>query len=171
MNAPDARRTDDLVETWALEPLDETDQALLTSLRSCLQVADPVPPGLLDRLRFAITLDALHAEIATLTRLDPVSSGTRGVTEEAQTITFSAESLTTMVTLTPQGDCVRIDGWAAPAAVIRVEVLLTDGSRETYTDENGRFVFDEVPVGLARFALHPTRGDGFATVISPTIEL
>lgn len=76
-----------------------------------------------------------------------------------------------MVTLTPQGEGVRIDGWAAPGAGIRVEVLRTDGSQETYADADGRFVFDEVPVGLAKFALHPPRGDSFATVISPTIEL
>ena len=42
---------------------------------------------------------------------------------------------------------VRIDGWAAPGRGIRVEVLLADGPRETYADDDGRFVFEDVPSG------------------------
>lgn len=171
MNASDADRKSELVDTLAAEPLDQSDLKLLASLRACLEAADPVPRGLVERLQFEITLDALHAEVATLTRLDPATSGARGVTEEAQTITFTSDSLTTMVTLTPQGEGVRVDGWAAPGAGIRVEVLLSDGSRETHADADGRFVFDEVPSGLAKFALYLRDGDTIATVISPTIEL
>ncbi len=170
MTASDAARESEL-ERLAAAPLDQTDLDLLASLQACLTAADPVPPGLVERLQFEITLDALHAEVAKLTRLDLTTSGARSTTEEAQTITFTSDSLTTMVTLTPQGEGVRIDGWAAPGAGIRVEVLLADGSRETHADADGRFVFDEVPSGLAKFALHPARGDSTATVVSPTIQL
>lgn len=38
---------------------------------------------------------------------------------------------------------------------------------EARSDEDGRFVLESVPKGLARFALHP----GGRTVLSPTIEL
>lgn len=154
------------------QPLDQTDLALLATLRAAYAVADPVPSGLVERLQFEITLDALHAELATLVQLDLSTAGARGSTEEARTITFTSDSLTTMVTLTPLGaDTLRVDGWAAPGSGIRIEIFLTDGTRETTADGDGRFVFDEVPTGLAKFALHVPRGAEFATVLSPMIEL
>ena len=76
------------------------------------------------------------------------------------------------MTLTPVGDdMVRIDGWAAPGAGVRVEVLLADGPRTTYADDDGRFVFEAVPRGLAKFALYVPHERGVSTVLSPAIEL
>jgi hypothetical protein len=155
------------------EPLDSTDAALLNSVRAYFDEHDPVPDGLVERIQFELTLDALQAEVATLTRMDVASAGVRSAqTEAVRTITFTSESLTTMVTLTAQPDgTVRVDGWASPGAGIRVEVLLSDGPRETYADDDGRFVFDALPSGLAKFALHVPRDADVATVLSPTIEL
>ena len=160
-----------LEEQLAAEPLTNEDLALLNSLRAYYDEHDPVPDGLVERIQFELTLDALNAEVATLTQLDLAGAGTRGAaTESVRTITFTSESMTTMVTITPDGEgSVRIDGWAAPGAGIRVEILLTDGTRETYADDDGRFVFEQVPTGLAKFALHPA--DGSTTVVSPTMEL
>ena len=173
MNTSEDRQTE-LEERLAAEKLGPSDFAILNSVRAFYDEADPVPDGLVERIQFEITLDALHAEVATLTQLDLTSSGARGTaTEAVRTITFTSDSLTTMVTLTPQQEStVRIDGWAAPGGGIRVEVLLPDGPRETYADDDGRFVFEGVPTGLAKFALHIPQPDGeSATVLSPTIEL
>ena len=161
-----------LEERLASEPLDREDLALLNSLRAYYDEHDPVPDGLVERIQFELTLDALQAEVATLTQLDLSSAGARSAsTESVRTITFTSESMTTMVTITPDGEgSVRIDGWAAPGAGIRVEVLLADGVRETYADDDGRFVFEQVPTGLAKFALHPADGES-TTVVSPTMEL
>jgi hypothetical protein len=168
MNASDASREAEL----AGQPLDPTDFAVLNSLRAYYDENDPVPDGLVERIQFELTLDALHAEVATLTQMDLAGAGVRSATEAVRTITFTSESLTTMVTLTPQpDDTVRVDGWAAPGAGIRVELLLPDGSRETHADDDGRFVFEDVPSGLAKFALHVPRGEELSTVLSPTIEL
>jgi hypothetical protein len=170
MNSADDRA---LEERLAAEPLDRDDLALLNSLRAYYDEHDPVPDGLVERIQFELTLDALQAEVATLTQLDLSMSGARGAsTESVRTITFTSESATTMVTISPQGeDLVRVDGWSAPGAGIRVELLLADGARETIADEDGRFVFDSVPTGLAKFALHLPAGAESATVVSPTIEL
>ena len=159
-----------LEERLAGEPLDADDFALLNSLRAYYDEHDPVPDGLVERIQFELTLDALHAEVATLTQLDLADAGARSTeTESVRTITFTSESITTMVTLTAEGEgTVRVDGWAAPGAGIRVEILLADGPRETHADDDGRFVFEAVPNGLAKFALHPGAG---GTVVSPTIEL
>jgi hypothetical protein len=168
MNSADDRA---LEERLAVEPLDHDDLALLNSLRAYYDEHDPVPDGLVERIQFELTLDALQAEVATLTQLD--LSGARGSSTEAvRTITFTSESANTLVTVSPQGEnLVRVDGWTAPGAGIRVELLLADGARETVADEDGRFVFDHVPTGLAKFALHLPAGSESATVVSPTIEL
>ena len=161
-----------LEERLAAETLDADDFALLNSLRAYYDEHDPVPDGMVERIQFELTLDALQAEVATLTQLDLAGAGTRSAaTESVRTITFTSESMTTMVTITPDSEgSVRVDGWAAPGADIRVEILLTDGTRETYADADGRFVFEQVPAGLAKFALHPADGES-TTVVSPTMEL
>lgn len=155
----------------AAEPLDTADSAALNAVRAYFDEIDPVPDGLVERIQFEITLDALTAEVATLTRIDLADAGVRSTTTEAvRTITFTSETLTTMVTITQHADAsVRIDGWAAPGGKIQVEVQLSGGSEQTVADEDGRFAFSCLPSGLARFVLH--RGDAGSTVISPTIEL
>ncbi len=168
MNATDpAGRETEL----ATGPLDAEDRELLHAIRAAYEIEDPLPVGLLERLQFQITLDALQAEVATLTHLDLASAGVRSaVTESVRTVTFTSESLTTMVTITVQpGGGVRIDGWAAPGAGLVVEVLLADGSRRTETDQDGRFVFEDLPAGYARFVLQ--RPDESVRVLTPTIEL
>ena len=171
MNAPDDYSAE-LEDLLAAGPLDGDDLAILDSMRSYYDENDPVPDGLVDRIKFELTLDRLNAEIATLTQVDLATSGARSSSTEAvRTITFSSDSLTTMVTLTPTEDGIRIDGWTAPGSGLRVEVLLPEGSRETWTDEDGRFVFEGLPSGLAKFALYVPHGDQESTVITPTIEL
>jgi hypothetical protein len=169
MNASDASHEAEL----AGQPLDPSDFALLNFLRAYYDEHDPVPDGLVERIQFELTLDALHAEVATLMQMDMAGAGVRSAAPEAvRTITFTSESLTTMVTLTPQPDgTVRVDGWATPGAGIRVELLLADGPSETYADDDGRFVFEDVPSGLAKFVMYVPRGEEISTVLSPTIEL
>ena len=173
MNESDHDRQPEVEERLAAEQLDPSDFALLNTLRAHYDESDPVPDGLVERIQFHITLDALNTEVATLTQLDMAAAGARSATTEAvRTITFTSDSVTTMVTLTPLGDgTVRVDGWAAPGAGIRVEVLLPDGPRNTYADDDGRFVFEGVPSGLAKFALYVPRGEELSTVLSPAIEL
>jgi len=129
MNRSDDDRQIEAEELLAAEELDPRDFALLNSVRAYYDEHDPVPDGLTDRIQFQLTLDALTTEVATLTQLDMASAGTRGAaTEAVRTITFTSDSVTTMVTITPLGDgTVRVDGWAAPGAGIRIEMLLPDG--------------------------------------------
>lgn len=170
MNTSPADHEAELAE----QPLDNEDLAVLNALRAMYDEADPVPDGLVERIQFEITLDALHAELATLTQLDLATSGARSAsTESVRTITFTAETVTTMVTISPQPDgSVRVDGWVAPGAGLLVEVLLADEARGTHADDDGRFVIENLPAGLAKFALHTTDAAGSPhTVVSPTIEL
>ena len=93
MNASDNDREIEVEELLAAEELDPSDFALLNSLRAYYDERDPVPDGLVDRIQFHVTLDALHTEVATLTQLDMAAAGTRSTTTEAvRTITFTSDS-------------------------------------------------------------------------------
>jgi hypothetical protein len=153
----------------AAEPISSEDVALLEQLTALWEQHDPVPAGLVERLEFALTLDALETELATLMQVDLAPSGSRaGDTEAVRTVTFTSETLDTMVTLTDAPDgTVRVDGWIAPGSSMRVEILLEGSRLEVESDDDGRFVCESVPKGLAKFALHP----GGRTVLSPAIEL
>lgn len=157
--------------------LDADDRAVLNAVRAYFDESDPVPPGLIDRIQFELTLDALHAEVATLITMDPELAGVRSASTEAvRTVTFTSESLTTMVTITPQLDgTVRVDGWVTPIGGVRIEVHLATQTHTTVADEDGRFVFEGLPSGMAKFAWllpeHDGSGSEATTVLSPTIEL
>lgn len=157
-------------EQFAAGEIDDEDVRILIRTAALFDRLDPAPDGLVDRIRFGITLDALNAEIAELER----SSGLSGVRSdeavEARTVTFTSSSLTTMVTTVATGaDRVRIDGWVAPGGGVEVELRIVDGSRTTVADADGRFVFDDVPRGLAQFVLRPPHGAG-QPVVTPSIE-
>jgi hypothetical protein len=159
------------VDTLAAEPIDEIDVQNLRALAQLYDLLDPVPSGLVDRVNFGLTLDALHAEIAELQR----TSGLVGVRSEAagdvQSVTFTSATLTTMITVTPtSADRVRVDGWIAPGAGVEVELRGRAASGRTVADADGRFVFEDVTKGLAQFVLRPPAADA-RPVVTPSIEI
>ncbi len=162
------------VQALAAGAIDATDEQLLRELGALYAEADPVPVGLVQRLQFGITLDALHAEVAQLQRVELVgarSDDAAGATA-AQTITFTSPSLTTMVTISPSGpDRVRIDGWVAPGGGVGVELRVVGDRLHTVADADGRFVFDDVPRGLAQFVLRAPVEGVHPPVITPSLEL
>jgi hypothetical protein len=157
-------------EVGADAALDDYDERILQRLAQMYSEADPVPDDLVARSQFAITLDALQAEVAELQRWGAESLTTRAEDPtRVETVTFSSSALTTMVTVSPAGaGTVRIDGWAAPGAGLAVELRLEGGSEHTVADEDGRFVFEDVPRGLAQFVLRPVSGQ---SVITPSLQL
>jgi hypothetical protein len=160
----------DLPDVSADSAFDEHDQEILDAVASMYSRLDPVPDDLVARAQFAITLDALHAEIAALQRWDAdVLAARTEAPAEVETITFSGTSLTTMVTISQvDSDTVRIDGWSAPGGGTHVELRLQAETRTTVADEDGRFVFDDVPHGMAQFLLRPPDG---TPVITPSLQL
>jgi hypothetical protein len=168
MSAP--RNSNELVELAAGE-IDDLDIANLRHMAHLYDALDPVPAGLVDRIQFGITLEALHAEIAELQRNSDLV-GVRGEeATETQTITFTSVALTAMVTIgVLSADRVRLDGWVAPGAGVSVELRIGSDVLRTECDGDGRFVFDEVPRGLAQFVLRVPDPDKLP-VITPSVEL
>ena len=166
------------LDLLAQAPINDLDVEALGVLRSLYERGDPVPRGLVERVKFAITLDDLEAEVARLQR----DSVPRGLPElvarsdellKARSVTFTSDTVTTMVTITPvDASTVRLDGWAAPGAHLDIELRVGDTSRHVVADEDGRFVFESVEHGLAQLILRPAEeGDGGHAVITPAIEL
>jgi hypothetical protein len=159
-------------ETLAAGEIDGADALVLARLSGLYEALDPVPTGLVERVQFGITLDALTAEIAELQRAGDLV-GVRGdEATAAQTVTFTSASLTTMVTITAaSADLARIDGWVAPGGEVTVELRLQGQTLRTVADLDGRFVFDRVPRGLAQFVLRTPSAGAHAPVITPSIEI
>lgn len=152
--------------------LDVEDERVLDRVAALYDVLDPVPAGLVERIQFGITLDALHAEIAELQRSDDLVGVRSDELTEGQTITFTSPSLTTMVTVTPAAaDRVRVDGWITPGARAGVELRTVEGTVHTTADDDGRFVLDDVAHGYAQFVIRPALGNDHPPVVTPSIEL
>jgi hypothetical protein len=160
------------LDELAAGDIDAVDLQALDRLAQVYALLDPVPAGLVERVQFGITLDALHAEIAELQRPDVLTGVRTDDLTETHTITFTSSALTTMVTITPLSvDTARVDGWIAPGGSIEVELRSPTGSQTVTADEDGRFVFAEVPRGLAQFVLRPAQGTDGTPVVTPSVEL
>lgn len=142
---------------FADEPLDDDDVEVIDRLAAIHAVLDPPPADFDERVHFAIRLDHIDIEVARLTEEVLLGSGARG-SERTQTVTFEASSRTIMITITHRADnLVRIDGWLAPAAVLRVELRFPEPAPSQFviSDDQGRFVFEGISRGLAQLIVHP----------------
>ena len=157
-------------------PLDGIDQAILDHVRDVHTRIDPPPADLDERVRFAIAVTDVDAEVARLRAEVLIGSGARS-TERTRAITFDSASLTIMVAVVERpGGLVRLDGWLAPEGRRRVELRTADIGREATrvatANEAGRFVFDGVAHGLAQLLVHlPTDGTAGTSVITPPLVL
>lgn len=151
-------------------PLDAVDESVLSALGAAVQMVDPVPDGLVDRVLFAMTLEGLHVETMELRRIGVPEAVLRGdeVPVEAQTITFTSADLSVMISLSPVDGSVRVDGWISAPGVRSVELHRLGAQDETRTDSEGRFVFATVPHGQVSLVI---RDGDRAPVSTPVIEL
>ena len=161
-------------EVLAGRPLDEADAATLRLVRETYQVADPMPGDLVERVRFAVALDAMFEEVARMTRVPVDAMAVRSETAgmRAQTLTFSAERLTAMVTVARSSrGGLRLDGWVAPPTLLRVALRPQDGPvQELTADEEGRFSFDQLDEGFAQLRFYDEE-DPENAVVTPVFQL
>lgn len=150
-------------------PIDDEDARILHRTARLYESLDPVPEGLIDRISFGITLDALHAEIADLQRVGELTGVRSDEADRADTVTFTSSQLTTTVAITTvSADRVRLDGWIVPGAGVSVELRTADRTWHADADADGRFVLDEVARGYAQFVLRLPDG---SSVVTPSLDL
>jgi hypothetical protein len=160
------------------DAIDARDIANLGHVRDLFGHADPVPSDLAERVKFAITVHALHAEVAEL--MDSALLTTRGAEATVEptpteSVTFTAASLSLMVSAGPMDsdeleDRVRVDGWVTTPGA-RVEAVTGEGSSSVISDANGRFVLDDLPHGPVHFVVTDPGNDDTRPVITPTIQI
>jgi hypothetical protein len=154
-----------------LEPLDSTDEAILRELREVAGRLDPCPADLAERIKFALTVQALQAEVAELTSQPELVSRSAATQEpaEATTVTYSTEGLSIMITFSREGaGRARIDGWLTCGSA-EVELDLGQhGTRTVVTDGDGRFVLPDLPHGVAHLLVRPSQG---RPVVTPPFTL
>jgi len=140
---------------------------VLAELRELYQAVDPVPSTLYTRVRFALDLDNVERELATVCA-DLKLAAVRGV-DQARTITFECQLLTIAITISVTGtDRYRLDGWIAPPASLPVEILSAGSRLQTSSDDGGRFVFEDVPTGETQLAVLPVSG-GPVELVNPVV--
>lgn len=150
------------------EPLDERDDVIMAGVQDMWRRLDPMPVGLLDRIKFAIELETADLEVMRLTEVrEPAAA--RG-DEQSRLITFDSESVTIMVSIRRNPDgTIRVDGWLTPAGRHPIELRTSGADVATTSDEDGRFVLDAVPPGLVQLIVRPTGTT--RTVTTPSISL
>lgn len=157
------------LDTLAGAAIDDADADVLGRIAAVYTKLDPVPGGLIDRIAFGITLDALNAELAELQRSHSVV-GVRAEETSANMVTFTSASLTTMVTITATSpELARLDGWITPQGIRGVELRTVAGSRRTESDADGRFVFEDVARGLVQLTFYAA--DDGRPVLTPALEI
>ncbi len=160
----------------AAASLDTTDQALLDEVATVLDAVDPVPDDLVERVRFALALDEVFEEVATISRVPEDALAVRSDLAEAvrtETLTFTADRLTAMVTVSMSGrGRVRVDGWVSPAGVRRVNLRMQGADEGVTTDESGRFAADGLRSGFVQLVFHALEAEaGGPSVVTPLFKM
>ncbi len=163
------------------DAIDARDIANLNQVRDLFRHADPVPSDLAERIKFAITVHALHAEVAEL--MDSSLLTTRSVDAKVEptptdSVTFTAAAVSLMVSAGPaESDAiddaderVRVDGWVTTPGA-QIEAVTTEGSSTVISDANGRFVLDDLPHGPVHFVVTDPGNEDMRPVITPTIQI
>jgi len=157
--------------TLAAEPLDAVDLHLLDALRHIHQDLDPVPEDLVDRVKFAMTVAALEADVAEIVSSSSLETVRGTDYDRADTVTFASEGLSVMVSI-EHGATTKADiiGWVSEPGV-EVELRERGRTRTIAVDDEGRFTFAGVERGLVNFVLRWQDESGKPPIITPAIEL
>ncbi|HZE40720.1 MAG TPA: hypothetical protein VE172_18105 [Stackebrandtia sp.] len=159
-------------------PIDDCDVRNLSAVRELYDQIDPIPDGLTERVRFAMALEHMDAEVARLVENSALASvrSTLQTAEQARTIIFESSALTVMVSVSQvNDDVVRVDGWLSPEGEYRVELRTPDAQHRTVADPMGRFVVHELPRGIFRMVIRAPEGKTgkgeTPVVITPSVVL
>jgi hypothetical protein len=160
----------DIPQVTADGPIDGHDLEVLASMADVFARIEPVPAGLVDRIRFAVALEHLDAEVARIRAEHAPDLALARGDEATRTITFESPSLTIMITISAaSGDMIRLDGWLAPPAAHPIELRTATGEIRSRADDEGCFAFRRVPRGLAQLVVRTDGDPSGRAVVTPSI--
>lgn len=159
---------DDL-DRLAMAEFDATDEQILTDLRDLWSAIDPPPLDLAERVQFAMTVASLEADVARMVEESVATAGVRSAYERVNTVTFTSETVSSMIDIEVVDGHVDVHGWVSESP-LEVELREGHGSRTTMADATGRFVFERVDRGMVHFVFRQPDGPA-RPVITPAIEL
>lgn len=145
---------DETVEqrTWQ-----DDDSALLTELAEAADLADPVPPGVLEAARSSLTWLRVDAEIAEL--LDDSGSVPTGVRSErgSRLVSFAAGGFAIDLEVIAAGKARRLIGQMSPASAAEIQLRHAGSGAMTLVavDHLGRFMAEGVQSGLISLVCTP----------------
>lgn len=148
--------------------MDSLDDVVLSQIASLFDALDPPRHDLANDMLLAMSMVALDAELATLADESVLSLRTSSATP-TDTVTFTSSALQLMVSATPEGGALRVDGWITGGG-LEVELIAGDSSHTATSDVHGRLVWRAIPRGPLRFLMHPGEKDA-RPVLTPVIEL
>ena len=157
------------IDELASGPIDATDERILRLLGEIMSASDPVPAALTDQVKFALTVEALGAQVAELLEQEP--AGVRSAYDTITTVTFSGDNITVLLTLDSEHrPRRRVTGWlSAPDATVQVHG--PDGEVVPDIDEDGRFEVEFSRTGLVHLVIQPTGQPGTRPVVTPPIQI
>lgn len=149
------------------DALDEQDLATLAAIRALYAATDPPPSGLTDRVKFALTVAALEAELAEIISATPALARSSDY-EMATSMSFSGDELSAMITVEHSGRLRVVAGWVtAPGA--RVELRTGAATFQATADAEGRFTIEGLAPGLVHLVVW--RESPSRPLITPTFEI
>jgi hypothetical protein len=120
---------------------------LLVELRSVIEVADPVPAGVVATAKASFAWRTIDAELAELVADSGLVDSSARAAAAARLLTFEAAGCTVEVEVAETGATRHLVGQLIPMERTNLTVRWPDGSRDAESDELGRFSLDDLPAG------------------------
>jgi hypothetical protein len=136
----------------------QEDETLIAQLRSALDQVDPVPADVTDFAKAALdwqNIDAVLANVEFDSSTEDLTSGVRSTTT-ARMLSFEVDEWT--IDLEYHEPTSRLIGQVTPGQRCTVELHFAGGAIGVYSDDLGRFDFDNVLPGPASIVVR-TSGD------------
>lgn len=145
---------------------------MLDQVRHLHEVLDPPPVDLVDRIKFAMSVAALEAEVAEIVSSATLQTVRSTEYDRADTVTFASDGLSVMVSIEHGASTTLVDlvGWVTEPEV-EVELRERGRTRTTEVDADGRFTFAAVERGLVNFVVRRHSDSAAPPIITPAIEL
>jgi hypothetical protein len=149
---------DESVHLVAAGDLDVEDCTILARLAGLVDRADPMPSGLVDRIRAAVAVETMQDDlIELLASARPLEAVRSGASRDRTALTFVGGEVSVVLSFRDSGEALRVDGWIAPADAWLVDVQ-QETSSWSVDGAEGRFAVDGLSHGPLRVVARREQG-------------